>query len=1085
MIKNFFARSASIAAIAALAPVAAVYAQVTTSGARGIVTDADGQPVAGATVTIVHEPTGTVTTGTTGLSGQYTSQNLRIGGPFSFTVSGEGVVSSRVENVYTSLGDTSVVNIVVAGGDPTARLDTVVVTGASQIAQVATGPSATFNLSTLENSPAINRDIKDIIRLDPRIYIDPNAGGGAGSDGVQCAGASTRFNSLTVDGVRLNDNFGLNSNGYPTERIPFSYDAIEQVSVELAPFDVAYGSFTACNINAVTKSGSNEIHGGFFYDYTSDALTGDSTDGIERDLGDFDEKRYGIHVGAPIIPDRLFAFIAYEKFEGANIFGQRPEDVGLSEALYQSVIDTAVNQYGYVSGGLPTSLAVEDEKIFAKLDWNITDTQRAAVTYTYNDGFNFSPSDSSSSQISDGNHYYERGAKLEAYTGSLFSDWSPNFNTELRASYLKLDNRQDPVAGLDQFGEIQISVPRDLGTGSTTIYLGADDSRHANVLSYDLLNYKAAANYQFGNHLFTAGLEREEFEVFNLFIQEVLGEWRFSTPAAFAAGNFNYFEYSNAVGSNLPEDGAASFGYEISTAYVQDNWNITDRLEATFGLRYDYYTTSDAPAYNAAFETRYGFRNDATLDGTDILQPRIGLNYEFSNDIRFHGGIGLFAGGNPNVWLSNNYSNDGVTLADFICRDQPSATAAPRCNLPGVTLANPRQPNLSDFTYSDTGQPFLDVPQEGVNFITNAAGVGSVNALDPDFKIPSEWKFAFGGVFNVNTGMPILGDDLRIQADVLVSKTKEAAIVVPLGYVQTGIAPDGRPIYGGTSNTNDFLLTNADDKATSKVFSIGASQGYENGIDWSIGYAYTDSNDVNPMTSSVAFSNFANYTTYNPLNTQSETSDYEIANRITMQLNYEKDFVGEYTTRFSLFGSANEGAPYSYVVAQNRSGNAFNSNQLFETAFASTRQLAYIPTGANDPLISPTSNAAAVSALNAFISGHEVLGDYRGQIAPRNIATDDWWTTFDLRISQDLPGLRKNDRTQAFAVIENVGNLINDEWGIQREHGFPGNATLYSVSGIDPQGRYVISNFNPSADGDSIVVDPSLWKVRFGIKYKF
>ncbi|MBK8197264.1 MAG: TonB-dependent receptor [Acidobacteria bacterium] len=1054
MIKNFFVRTASIAAIAALAPVAAVHAQVTTSSARGVVTDSAGQAVAGATVTIVHEPTGTVTTATTGLNGQYTAQNLRIGGPFSVTVTGEGVSASRVENVYTSLGDTSVVNIVTAAADDTARLDTVVVTGAAQIAQVATGPSSTFNLATLENSPAINRDVKDIIRLDPRVYIDPNAGGAAGSDGIQCAGASTRYNSLTVDGVRLNDNFGLNTNGYPTERIPFSYDAIEQVSVELAPFDVLYGSFTACNINAVTKGGTNEIHGGLFYDYSSDALTGDSTDGIERDLGDFDEKRYGIHVGAPIIKDKLFIFGAYEKYEGANIFGQTSEDVGISQALYDSIIATAVNQYGYVSGGLPTSAAVEDEKIFAKIDWNITDTQRAEFTYTQNEGNNFFPSDSSSSQIADGNHYYQRTSQLESYTAALFSDWTPNFNTELRASKLQLDNSQVPVAGYDAFGEVQIRVTRDLFPGTTTIYLGADDSRHSNKLNYDLMNYKAAANWQVGDHLLTAGVEREEFEVFNLFVQQSLGEWRFASQAAFAAGDYNFFNYTNSAGTNDPNDAAASFGYEITTGYLQDNWQITDNFDITAGIRYDYYTTSDSPAYNAAFETRYGFRNDETLDGEGIIQPRIGFNLEVNPDVKFHGGVGLFSGGNPNVWLSNNYSNNGVILADYV-----------------ITSGN-----VNTDVYPTGGSPFFDVPQTAIDFVTNASGVGNVNALDPDFKIPSEWKVAFGGVFNVDTGLPLLGDDLRVQADMLLSKTNESAIVVPLGYVQSGVGPDGRPIYRGTSNTNDFMLTNAENKGSAKVYSIAVSKDYDNGFDWSLGYAYTDAVDTNPMTSSVAFSNFSNFATFDAVNIPTATTDYEVAHRFTLKLDYEHDFIGDYTSRISLFGSANEGAPYSYTFAR---------NTLFEpNSFANSRQLAYIPTGVNDPLIAAASNAAAVAALNDFIASHDILNDYRGQIAPRNIAADDWWTTFDLRLSQDLPGLRKEDHTQVYMVIENLGNLINDEWGISREHGFPGNAELYTAT-INGSNQYVISAFNSAVDNDAIVVDPSLWKIRFGIKYKF
>ena len=1052
---NKFARGAAVSAIAITAAGVAS-AQVTTSSIRGTVTDETGAAVAGATVTILHEPTGSVSVATTSASGQFAGQNLRVGGPYSITITGEGFIPARAENVYANLGEATSVSLTVTRSDDTARMETVVITGSAlQVAQVATGPSATYNLATLENAPAMNRDIKDIVRLDPRVYVDE-----AFNDSINCAGANPRYNSLTVDGVRLNDNFGLNSNGYPTERIPFSYDAIQQVSVELAPFDVNYGSFTACNINAVTKTGSNEFHGGLFFDYTDDSLTGDETDGIKRDLGSFEEKRYGINVGGPIIKDKLFFFGAYEKFEGANIFGKTPEDNGVSSALYQQVLDIAVNQYGYVAGGLPSSLAVEDEKFFGKLDWNINDNHRAEFTYTYNDGFNYSGSDYSSSQLPDGNHYYERGAKLENYTGAVYSDWTPNLNTEFRVSYLDLNNRQIPVAGYDGWGEVQITVPNDLKSGSTTIYLGADDSRQANKLTYELWNYKAAANYTMGDHLFTFGAEREEFSVFNLFIQETMGEWRFSGVDNFQNGIFDYFEYSNAVGSNDQNDGAANFGYEINTFYVQDKWQVSDKLDVTAGLRYDYYTSSDKPAYNAAFETKYGFRNDENMDGRDLLQPRFGFNYELADNVKLHGGFGLFSGGNPNVWISNNYSNDGVTLADYIVR--------------GGDLAN--------YTYPDTGNPFFDVPQEGIDFIAGAAGVGSVNALDPNFELPSEWKFAFGAVADVDTGLPVLGNDLRVMGDILYSKTNEAAVVVPLGYTQTGTAPDGRPIYGG--NTNDFLLTNADEKGKALVLSVGMSKAYDNGIDWALGYAYTDAKDTNPMTSSVAFSNFSNFTTYDPLNITTATSDYEIAHRFTLQFNYEKEYIKDLSTKFSLFGQASEGAPYSYVIGQNRSNVAFNSTSLFETPFGSTRQLAYIPTGIADPLISPLSNQQAVAELVEFINKNKDLQDARGSIFERNGAADDWWTKFDVRLSQELPGLRANDRAEAFIMIENVGNLLNPEWGVLREHGFPGNAVLYSVSGIN-NGQYVITNFNGDADDDSIVVSPSLWQVHFGIKYKF
>ena len=1046
---NKFARGAAVSAIA-ISAAGIASAQVTTSSIRGAVTDEAGAPVAGATVTILHEPTGSVSVATTSATGQFTGQNLRVGGPYSITITGEGFIPARADNVYANLGEATAVNLTISRADDAAVMETVVITGSAlQVAQVATGPSSTYNLSILEEAPASNRSLADIVRLDPRVYVDE-----AFNDSINCAGANPRYNSLTVDGVRMNDNFGLNSNGYPTERMPFSYDAIEQVSVELAPFDVNYGSFTACNINAVTKTGSNEFHGGLFFDYTDDSLTGDDTDGVKRNLGAFEEKRYGINVGGPIIKDKLFFFGAYEKFEGANIFGKTPEDNGLSSALYQSIIDFAVNNYGYVAGGLPSSMAVEDEKFFGKLDWNINDSHRAEFTYTYNDGGNFSGSDYSSTQLPDGNHYYERGAKLNAYTGALYSDWTPNLNTEFRVSYLDLDNRQIPVAGYDQWGEVQIRVPQDLGSGTTTVYLGADDSRHSNKLSYELWNYKAAANYTMGDHLFTGGIEREEFSVFNLFVQQSLGEWRFNSPTDFFNGDFNYFQYTNAAGTNNVNDGAADFGYEINTVYLQDKWQVSDRLDITAGLRYDFYTSSDKPAYNANFQSKYGFRNDENMDGRDLLQPRFGFNYDFSDNIKLHGGFGLFSGGNPNVWISNNYSNNGVTLADYYA---PSNT------------------NLADYTYSDTGRPFFDVPDEAIAAIANANGVGGVNALDPNFELPSEWKFAFGAVADIDTGLPILGNDLRVMGDILYSKTNESAVVAPLGYVQTGTAPDGRPIYGSPSNTNDFLLTNADEKGQALVLSVAMSKAYDNGIDWALGYAYTDAEDTNPMTSSVAYSNFTNFTTYDPANITTATSDYEVAHRFTLQFNYEKEFVKDLNTKFTLYGTANEGAPYSYVFAY---------NNYFESAYRSSRQLAYIPTGIADPLISPLSNQDAVEALVAFINDNEDLKNARGSIFKRNDAADDWWTKFDVRLSQELPGFRPDDRAEAFVTIKNVGNLLNPDWGILREHGFPGNAELYSISGIN-NGQYVITSFNGDADQDSIVVSPSLWQVHFGVKYKF
>ena len=292
---------AGMAAMFFALPVAS-NAQETTSAIRGVVTDEGGQALANTTVTVRNEDSGLTRTAQTDAAGAFAVRNLPIGDNYTVAVSREGYGTERAEQVSLNLGQTADVGFALA---LSGAMEEVVTTGTRSVGtQVAVGPNVTFGLDTLETAPAINRNITDVLRADPRIYVDESRGD---INAVQCAGRNSRFNSLTVDGVRLNDSFGLNSNGYPTERMPFSYDAIKQVAVELAPFDAEYGGFSACNINAVTKSGENQFFGGVFYDYSSDSLRSDSLEGESIQSGDYTDKRYGFNIGGPIIPDKVFS----------------------------------------------------------------------------------------------------------------------------------------------------------------------------------------------------------------------------------------------------------------------------------------------------------------------------------------------------------------------------------------------------------------------------------------------------------------------------------------------------------------------------------------------------------------------------------------------------------------------------------------------------------------------------------------------------------------------------------------------------------------------------------------------------------
>ncbi|MEM6514415.1 MAG: TonB-dependent receptor, partial [Pseudomonadota bacterium] len=717
---NLVAAGAAFLLLAA-APVAS-FAQDTSSDARVTVTDGTGAPVANAEVTIRNESTGLTRSTTTDANGVAVVRNLPVGTNYTVSATGQGFAGQRAGDIAINLGLTANVTLALESG---AQIEEIVAIGqAQELVQTAIGPSATFSLQDLQTAPSINRNITDVIRADARIYVDESRGD---INAVQCFGKNSRFNSLTVDGIRLNDGFGLNANGYPTERMPFSYDAISQVAVEIAPFDVQYGGFSACNINSVTKSGTNEFSGSAFYDYTDDGLRADSLQNDDIVTGEFDERRFGVTFGGPIIQDKLFFFTAYEKLEGANLFDRGPigsgavNEINITQAELDEIAEIARTVYQYDPGPIPSALANEDEKLLLKFDWNINDQHRASFTYTYNDGNNFTQSDGDQNEFEFENHLYERGAELNAYAGTLYSDWSDVFSTEIRVAYSELDNRQISVGGTD-FGEIRVE------TDDVNVYLGGDDSRQSNDLEYDITSLILRGNYELGDHSLSFGFERDELDIFNLFVQHTETEIRFDSIEDFRNGFAGQIEYNNAP-SNNPLDAAAVWGYATNTLFLQDEFMVGDRLTLVAGIRYDFYTSDDRPEENADFVADYGFSNATNLDGEGLIQPRLGFSYDLSGDTTIRGGVGLYSGGNPNVWLSNNFSNNNVLQFGFRERDfDLTAQTYSGCE-PGV----PEGPGWCIPTVLFDA---ADGATSGRNF--------EINVLDPDFEIPSEWKIALG-----------------------------------------------------------------------------------------------------------------------------------------------------------------------------------------------------------------------------------------------------------------------------------------------------------------------------------------------------
>jgi outer membrane receptor for ferrienterochelin and colicin len=1036
MLRNTKLNRIAIAVAMSIGMSTVAMAQETSSGITGKIVGPQGAPAAGTVVTITHIPSGTTKTTTVNETGQFSAKGLRVGGPYSIKVDSDKFQDTTINDVYLNLGESFGMDLSLENEQ---AMESIIVTASAVSTSVFgdTGPAANFNLEDLENAPSINRDINDVIRADPRVYIDESF-----NDAVQCAGASPRYNSLTVDGVRMNDNFGLNSNGYPTERMPFSFDAIEQVTVELAPFDVQYGGFTACNINAVTKSGTNEVHGSAFFDYTSDSFKGDSVEGEKQDNGNYTEKRYGVNVGFPLINDTLFFFGSYEKVEGVQLYNY--DALGrITQSEVDQVTEIAQRVYNYDVGGMPGSAPVEDEKILVKLDWNINEDHRATFLYNWNDGFSLSQSDTGSSRLSLSNHFYERGAELTNMVVSVYSDWNADFSTEVRIGKSELINRQNSLDAASGFAEASINT-----SGNGTIYIGPDDSRQSNSLNYDTDTFKFAATYYMGDHKITGGIEYEKLDVFNLFMQHTVGEYQFNSLADFEAGKPNRIYYNNSAGTNNPADAGATFANTTTTLYIQDDFDLTDDVQLMVGVRYDKFNTDDTPTLNQNFQTRYGFANTGTVDGMDLIQPRIGFNWRVQDNLEVFGGVGRYSGGNPNVWISNSYSNDGVT----------------NIGVREGEIAN--FDTLFNTELTGQGRPIYDIPQAMFDAVANTSittGDGGVNATDPDFKMPHEWKLALGGKY-------ITEDDYILSADLMYTKKKDSPILVDLSLSDSGAdAPDGRPLYtsNGRFEGNDLMLTNVKGSdGDSKVVSFAVQKDYDFGLDASLAYAFTRSTDVSPMTSSTAGSNFNNVATSDLNNPGVYTSDYETRHRFTLSLSYKQEFIDGLDTRFSLFGSANEGKPISYT---------FNNARMFNDS-NDYRSLIYVPLE-NDPLV-VYGDDFDLAGFNKLI---EDEGLTRGGIMDRNSSSADWWVKFDVRVEQELPSFYEGHKASAFLVVQNLGNLLNDDWGVFRQGSFVGDDVISAT--INDQNQYVYSDYNASEQG--INRGASLWEVRMGVKYKF
>ncbi|SRR5579883_2890160 len=1082
-------------AIAALFAASGTLAQNTSSSLSGHVLDASGKPVAGATVQIVHMPSGTTRVVTTDASGAYSAQGLRVGGPYDITVLENGQKESERDNVYLQLAQTSTVDLALAA--PVA----VQATNLAAVNVTASALSPTFqpdnkgistNISQRELKviPVPNRSIQDIARLDPFVTLINNNSAGGFSQ-ISALGQNNRYNNVTIDAVPTNDSFGLNANGLPSQNQPLSFDAIDEYNISTANYDVTSKRALGASINIVTKSGTNDYHGSVYYAYTNAKdLTGDGKS--DTTFTGYSQKyTEGVTLGGPIIKDKLFFFADLEKQKTA---APAPSygPIGSNAANIVPVTQDQINQiisiaqgYGINAGSLSAdSVNQTDARALIKLDWNINDSHRLSMRVNQDDGQTpVIQGNSVSSRPSLGlsSYWYTQHQDLRQYVLNAYDDWSDKFSTEESVSYAKYHSTPTVLAAAPM-----IQVYTDpTSPGSLTgpsVYLGEDQYRDYNVLNVDTLNGFFAGTWFLGDHTIKAGADFQQDKFYNLFGRTEFGSYQFSGIPAFQSGAYSNYQLYQPVNGDINSI-AANWTLQQWGLFVQDTWQIGP-LSLQYGLRYDDPKVNRAPVYNACFSSNpipngtgpagckfggFGIQNNATISGNGVIEPRLSFNYAFDTKYKtqLRGGIGVSEAVVPGVWLSNPYTNNGVTLT--------SATSKS-----GQFNPNPYTQQLPKGT---PPTPEVDV-------------------TDPDFKLPTALKASLGFDRELPWGFLFSADYIHLQ-------TQNGLFYENLNYgTPTGTMPDGRTSYWNPTATticnngktgkpytiagclqnpnfyNVVYLTNTN-QGSADYLSLMFSKPFNNNLFGKFGIVLGHATEVNPATSSQAASNLNNNAVFNGNENIATRSIYSVPKRVIASLTWQHKFFGDYNTSVSAFYDGHSGTPYSWVFGNDASGLCFGSSTNCPY------ELVYIPSPGSVEFTSATTAAQQQQFWN-FINSNSYLRSHQGQVASRNGALSPWVNTLNVSFQQEVPGFFKGNKGVVRFDVYNFLNLLNKKWGDVYDIDFPYTRTLANFAGVDPvTGKYIYSlpttggNYSPGSLKLEDQWAQSRWAVQVTLRYTF
>lgn len=1006
-----------LATLACLFVLSSAFAQVTTSSINGYVVDDAGEDLIGATVVANHTPSGTKYAAIANEHGRFVINGMRTGGPYTIQISYVGMATLEYKDVYLSLGEPYEIN---AQMKSTNELDAILVVAESGFNASKTGAATSFNLQAVESVPTIDRSIYDVAKLSPQASVSKQGG-------ISFAGTNNRYNSFQIDGAIANDAFGLSSsgtNGGQTGANPISLDAIEEVQVVVAPFDVRQSGFTGGAINAITKSGTNQVKGSFYTYFNNQDMIG-TTPGNVANRTKYDtqlSQTYGITIGAPIVKDKLFIFASGEYYKktypdvdspvngsyndtplAAEVIDANGNSLGniFNEKMAQAMIDHYEKTYKMGSTGETFGQhQVEDRSINAlvRLDWNISDRHKFMFRYQFMDAYADQYSSSPSSYTFN-RSAYKQSNKTNTFVAELNSNISDEISNNFRATAVFVrDKRTIPYAGPNIY----------INNDEITFSLGTNYSSGANAMQSDTYTITDNLTINKGNHNITIGTHNEIFKIYNVFLQYAFGGYTFNTVADYFNNKVSQFNYKYAdpelTNGNTtwgPTAWAAQFG-----VYAQDEWKPNRNFTLTYGVRIDMPVMFSEPTANPEFnQHKIAIENNSyvgVVPSTKVMfSPRIGFRW-FTNDNHntlIRGGVGMFTGRVPFVWLHNAFNNTGMEAKS-------------------ITLNNPS----ADFPM--TSDPYKDVVLSGA---AAAGGKATINTLSKDFKYPQVLRANLGVDQHFEGGW-------KLTFDALYSKTLNNVFFKNLAITSNNVVygvnaeaaksnPDAvAPYY--TINKDYYAIVDLANTNKGYTYSLSAKveKSFNFGLNFMAAYTFGHSYSVNDGTSSVAYSNWKYNYSVDTNAPELSFSMFDRPHKVMGVLTYvSPKYAKGLQTTISVTYDGQSGQRYSYTM---------NESSDFNGDGQKGNSVLYIPTQQEVGMMNWVSDSDAAK-FESFIRKDSYLNSNRGKWSERYGGIGKFEHHFDVHIAQDFYYDRESGRKLQFIVdFMNIGNLFNREWGI-------------------------------------------------------